>query len=219
MKLPQLDAQTYLACLFLILGGGYLLQELGLINFSWLLGHTWPLFIIGFGFLQLAQNPTNRTSSLIIIAIGTLLTLSTLGQEVNFWALIWPVILILIGVSFLRRPRPAISDADHHTASTVMAEDKQQITSQQFKQGDHFVLMGSSKLDLTKTAFSNKEAIFQINVIMGELKLIVPPNTRIINKASLIMGEFKDRSTVTDKPAQTLTITGSVLMGSVEASN
>lgn len=216
MKLSQLDAQTYVALIFLILGGGYLLQELQIINFSWLLSHGWPLFIVGFGFLHLAQNKKNRTPSLIIIAIGTILAIGTMGQlDINLWSLIWPFILILIGIAFLRKPTVKPTDAHHHTTNTIMGDDKQQITSQSFQGSNHFVLMGATKIDLSKAKLVS-EATIQANVVMGELKITLPPNTRVVNQAGVILGEFNDRTRPSQKPTSTVTVEGFVLMGTVE---
>ncbi len=220
MKNSLWTNEHYVATVLIIIGGGFLLQQMGIIDFGWLLGKIWPVFIIGYGFLLLAQKPAQRTAALATIAIGTILTVSSLNAlQFNVWALFWPLILIGIGILILKRNRvqPAYSE-DQYNANITMSEDKRTITSQKFEGGQVSVWMGGSKLDLTKAKLADN-ALLTIQIVMGEMKIEVPANTKIINQTSQIMAESKDRTRPTEKSKQTLTITGSIFMGSLEVTD
>jgi hypothetical protein len=76
-------------------------------------------------------------------------------------------------------------------------------------------LMGSAKFDLREALVLNGETHFELNVIMGEVELIVPPGLRVECDGFAFMGEFDDAHSEGLAPATApvIRVTGSVIMG------
>ncbi len=93
-----------LGLLFLVIGGGYLLEVFGVIdNFTIFFDGWWTLFIIVPCFCGLFRNDGARIGNLIGIAIGLFLLL--MAQDVlsgeKVWALLVAAICVLIGVNLM----------------------------------------------------------------------------------------------------------------------
>jgi hypothetical protein len=76
-------------------------------------------------------------------------------------------------------------------------------------------VMGSTKFDLRDALILNGETHFELNVLMGEVELIVPPGLRVECDGFAFMGEFDDAHSEGLAPpnAPVIRVTGSVIMG------
>jgi hypothetical protein len=76
-------------------------------------------------------------------------------------------------------------------------------------------VMGNAKFDLREAIFLHGETHFAINVLMGEVELIVPPGLRVEADGFAFMGEFDDSHSEELAPpdAPLIRVTGSVVMG------
>ncbi|HHY70853.1 MAG TPA: hypothetical protein GX519_04175, partial [Thermoanaerobacterales bacterium] len=88
--------------ILIILGVGFTLQQLNLVDFSSILDGWWPIFVIIIGLVQIMTNSVSKLGGIIMITIGTLIQLRKLDWiDANLIKFFWPVILILIGVKIL----------------------------------------------------------------------------------------------------------------------
>jgi len=80
-----------------------------------------------------------------------------------------------------------------------------------------FCLMGSAKFDLREASIAGGETHFELNVIMGEVELIVPPGMRVECDGSAFMGEFDDQhsASLAMPGAPLIRVSGTALMGAV----
>jgi hypothetical protein len=76
-------------------------------------------------------------------------------------------------------------------------------------------VMGSAKFDLREAYILDGVTHFHLNVVMGEVELIVPPGLRVEADGLAIMGEFDDAhaADLSDPNAPVIRVTGSVIMG------
>jgi hypothetical protein len=76
-------------------------------------------------------------------------------------------------------------------------------------------VMGSAKFDLRDASIPEGETRFHLNVLMGEVELIVPPGLRVEADGFAIMGEFDDAHSadLSDPNAPVIRVTGTVIMG------
>jgi hypothetical protein len=76
-------------------------------------------------------------------------------------------------------------------------------------------IMGNAKFDLREALILDGETHFEINVVMGEVELIVPPGLRVECDGFAFMGEFDDAhgEGLAAPDAAVIRLTGSVIMG------
>ena len=79
------------------------------------------------------------------------------------------------------------------------------------------VIAGSATFDLREAMLARGDTNFDVSVVMGELKFIVPPGVRVEADGFAFMGEFDDQhsSPGVDAGAPVVRISGSAVMGSV----
>jgi hypothetical protein len=77
--------------------------------------------------------------------------------------------------------------------------------------------MGNAKFDLRDGLMLHGETHFELNVVMGEVELIVPPGLRVECDGFALMGEFDDAHSEGLAPpdAPVIRVTGSAVMGTV----
>ena len=79
------------------------------------------------------------------------------------------------------------------------------------------VIAGSATFDLREAMLARGDTNFDVSVVMGEVKFIVPPGVRVEADGFAFMGEFDDQhsSPGVDAGAPVVRISGSAVMGSV----
>ena len=111
-------AGIVLGLLFLVIGGGYLLEVFDVIdNFTIFFDGWWSLFIIVPCFCGLFRRDGAKVGNLIGIAVGLFLLL--MAQDVlsggKLWALLVAAICVLIGVNLILPKSRKHNDGDVHT--------------------------------------------------------------------------------------------------------
>ena len=210
---------------FLVAGVLFLLSTLDIIpNVDW---WRWlPALIIAWGVFQFVNaRGQDFFGPLFLILLGTLLLLAT--TQVIAWGTfgrLWPVALILIGLSILMSRRRAgqlavgASPGDTVDVVAVLGESARTLTSQSFRGGGVTALMGSAKLDLRDAKLADG-ATLNVTVIMAGIELRVPDEWEVDLSATAIMGGSDDQRRnrrLAEGPAPRLRITGFVLMGGLE---
>lgn len=104
--------------------------------------------------------------------------------------------------------------------TAFLANVERRNISQVFRSGELSAFMGSIELDLRDCRMSEPSATVDIQVIMGQVILRLPPDWTVESHLGTFLGNLEDRS---DRPVDTnpkrLTIHGSVFMGQVELRN
>lgn len=204
-----------LPVILIALGFGFLLYNLRIINFSpWEL--LWPGFIIWVGLNQLdeAGRRRSRTDSstqtvigLIILAIGIYILLPIIGLNVPFipWRLVWPIILIVIGLVKLLPgkfrfsiPFVSIDLQPSHKRSNTQSEVRSSFVGE-FKRGSSDWVVedmeishgvGTVQLDLTQAIIPEREVFIDISGYVGEATIYLPPGLPYKAECSLNFGEI-----------------------------
>jgi predicted membrane protein len=145
----------------------------------------------------------------------------------------WPVILIIIGLNFLRgswmRRRNSASFSMHDEGTetdsyiknfVMMSGIKRTITSKEFRGGEITAFMGGCELDLRECDIKGDEAVLDVFAVWGGVEIRVPMGWAISVKAVPIMGGVDDK-TYPEKEGRTkrLVVTGNIVMGGVEIKN
>ena len=177
--------------LIILLGVGFLLGNFGLLEFnmSHLVRTYWPLIllVVGVSYLQGGRERGSYVSGFIFIILGLLFlgrNTGILSFDIRtFWQIFWPVVLILLGLSFMRGPQVkgrnnwAVMGGVDRTNETWELED-----------GGYWAFMGGVDLDLRRAIIKEGEYYLNCNVVMGGIDITVPPDLTVKCEGTAILG-------------------------------
>jgi len=225
--------QFILGILIIAVGVVFMLDNMDIIYAGDFLRY-WPVLLIAYGITKVSQSSksSGQIFGWVLIVIGALKMLDVLNL-INFrigdW---WPVILIVIGLNFLRGswnrsrnttniPEGSLNDSDSYIKNVAMLSGvKRKITSKDFRGGELTAFMGGCEIDLREAEMKDDEATLDIVAVMGGVEIRVPMGWSVSVKATPIMGGVED-GTYTSKEgiSKRLIITGNIVMGGVEIKN
>jgi predicted membrane protein len=218
--------------LLVAIGTLFLLDHLGVLGEIdvW---QFWPMIFVFIGLAKWFSPARHREflAGAIFILVGGVVQLQVLGLINISWGMIWPVLIILLGVHILfsgfwrRRHKESKIDAPGQLDAFVLFGGKEVTSqSQEFEGGLITAIMGGYQLDLTQAKLKDNKANVQVKVVMGGVELYVPRDWRIKSEVAAIMGAVDDKTRQhapesPDEDRPTLVISGSVVMGGVEIKN
>jgi predicted membrane protein len=163
----------------------------------------WPIgfHVLGLTILSRRSDSQGRFWGIAWLVVGTWLLVNSLGlARIGFWELVWPLILLVVGVRLIMRARSgepssttpadvasAVGDALGNVASrfsagdghrpnlvAVMSETKSAV-AQPFAGASMTSVMGGSHLDLRQAAIApGTTPIIDVFSLMGGLEIVVP---------------------------------------------
>ena len=210
--------------IIILLGVGFLLDNLGILNFGRTIGDFWPLILIVIGAGQLFEG--KRTSAMVWAILGVVFELSALGIiHGNIVGIIFSLLVVWIGLTFFTRSlgrsevKVEESENDSITSATAFFGGvKKKIDASDFRAATINSIFGGSKIDLSSASFDEKGAVIDTFVIFGGSEITVPKGTRIKTDVFALFGGVDDKR-VRDsekKTGKTLKIQGFVFFGGLE---
>jgi predicted membrane protein len=217
--------QIFWGLVIIIVGVLFLAQNLGYIQ-DYSFWKYLPALLIILGLYQLFVNRLRAwVGPLLITLVGTFLLMATLDVITwgTFGSLIWPTILILIGISIILH-RGESSRNFETTAGSQMnvfstfSEQNRKVTSGDFRNAEVTAIFGSSKLDLRDASVSQPPAYIQTTTMFGGVEIFVPSNWDVrINTVAFFGGSSDKRREVTpQKETPDLIIIGTVFFGGLD---
>lgn len=207
--------------LILIVGVGALLDALNIIPFWGYVGTWWPLALVAAGLLVLLNDRSQYITAIALLLIGTVLQLNNLNViDVDLWSVIWPVLIIAVGLSILvkRTGHPKnVKEHDNDEVSAIFAGNETINKSQNYLGGKATAIFGGVSIDL-RDAKITKEATLDVFAVCGGIELKVPREWKVKHKVVPILGGVESKAhgdKITDK-SPVLYITGTVALGGVE---
>jgi len=200
-----LMSRVVIGLLILLAGVLLLLGNLGVdvpVDNVWAFWPVIPL-VIGLNWLVLAFRTVGAdedrrvyfswgqfVTALFVLAIGIIY----LGRNLDFfevdtrllWNMLWPVLLILVGISLLRGRRTA-SRSGGRTAfmgGITMGGE----TPWTLESSSYTAFMGGIELDLTAAEIPEGETLLDLTAIMGSIEVTVPKDLPIVYEGSAILG-------------------------------
>jgi predicted membrane protein len=192
--------------------------------------YSWEIIFVLIGLFILL---TRRAiiPGLIFIAIGLILILPDIPRFdfIQLWML-WPIILIAIGMSLLlqnrvhddksRPHRSGESKEDYLDDLTIFGGGERLITSQNFKGGKITAIFGGSEINMLGAKLTKGDVYIDIVYVFGGGTLIVPEDWNIKVDMVSIFGGFSDKRTIMpesdNKEGSILYIKGFALFGGGE---
>lgn len=191
----------------------------------------WPMILVFFG-VGHVLSPSNRAWGVILIAVGAIFQLNTLGITHIRFTDLWPLAIIAIGLVLMWTAlRPAVrinsvgSGPDMFNATAIFGGIERRIKSQAFRGGRATCIFGGAELDLRDAMIDGDEATIEVNCICGGAEIRVPDTWNVHSTSMPILGGYSDTTHISAAPdasgtkRKTLNVTGTIIFGGVEIRN
>lgn len=219
--MKKITTQSIIGLLIVIFGAVLLLSNLGVSGAGDIFSTWWPLLVVAIGIIIFVNNKKDYLWALVVFVFGIALQLDRLDFiEFNFWQLIWPILIITIGISIATdwKDKTAVkaNKVERQDVTAVLSGNEQKNSSANFKGSKVTAILGGAQLDLRK-AKVEKEATIEVFAFCGGIEIFVPKDVIVKNQITNILGGTEDNTEApTSKDAPILNIVGSVIMAGVE---
>jgi len=227
------DTRAIIGLFIIIAGLIYLLRnlgyDLGLNIWEW-----WPLILILIGLGQVMQPQESRqiTAGGFLIILGAAFLLNNLDIIDFDFRIIWPLILIFIGYSILRKNawpgRQVDPSSDYINLTFILGGGDHRFSTQNLKGGKITAIMGGGSLDLSEADFKQDEIAIDVFAMWGGIDIRVPRNWQVNMTGVPVLGSMDNKTmrpvsgasnSEFGSKAKRLVIRGTALMGGVEVKN
>lgn len=211
--------QVFLGILIVAVGVIALLTQLDVItvDFGQLVADWWPLAVIGVGLVALVTVPRAWLGPSVIIAVGVFFLLQTLDiLDVHLWEILWPVAIILVGLSLITSIGSRSMDDDTINSTVFWWGTQRKTRSRQFKGGSLTAIMGGIEVDLREADIVDRAEI-AIFALWGGVEVKVPPTWRVRTSGLPLLGGWDDKTTLPlEDGAPELVVHVTAIMGGAE---
>ncbi|HEX5949289.1 MAG TPA: DUF5668 domain-containing protein [Actinomycetota bacterium] len=184
------------------LGVIFLLDRADVLDAGETIGDWWPAAIIAVGAVQLFDRPRSLLGPGIVIGIGVILLLFTTDVVTgSVFALLWPALLIAIGIGILFRhgrgpsvTREEGSSDDVVRATSVFGGHEVVSRSSAFKGGSATAVFGAVTVDLRNATMDPEGARVDITAILGGVEILVPRGWRVTTSGTPILGGIDNKT-------------------------
>lgn len=215
----------------LALGVLWTADNLGLTDASQVV-RWWPALLVVFGVSRIVGWGCERKPVVgaLFTVLGTLMVAHELGWVRAGLGLIWPLVLVALGIQILMRGArasgPADGDgladgSDYVHSFALMGASSTRSTSQALRGGELTAIMGGVELDLREARPADGRVVVDVFAFMGGIDIAVPANWRVEFNATPVMGGLQDARGLGGavEPTGTLVVRGMVMLGGLEVSN
>jgi len=209
---------------FIIVGVILGLNSLGITNITIFFKGWWTLFIIVPCFIGLFDEK-EKLGNVIGLIIGFALLFASL-ELISFSTilkLIWPVLLITIGINILikgffksdiDKKFKTIDTKDLDSVTATFAEQKIK-AEKDYEGGNIEAIFGSVDLDLTKSNLK-KETMIKVTTIFGGVNITVPDDVNVLVKSTPIFGGVSNKIRNNENNTKTLYIDAVCVFGGID---
>ena len=213
---------------FIVLGLIIAGNVLGITNIRIFFNGWWTLFIIIPCFIGLFKN-NRRTGNIIGLIIGVALLLVCQGilRFDLVWKLLFPGILIIIGISFIFRDAiggkisKEIKELNKNRNETneycaTFSEQNVKFDDDKFTGVDLTAVFGGVKCDIRK-AIIEEDQVINATSIFGGIEIYVPENVKVKIKSTPIFGGVSDKASYSkNEQSNIIYINATCIFGGVE---
>ena len=215
--------------LLIILGVGFILEQLNIIPDFWnLLSTYWPVILILIGAVQIIDTKTIMGPAVLIL-IGGAILLDNLNIINNFWSLFWPAILILIGLSIIferpyhrRHNDMNLSEEDRIDYAAVFSGVETKNASGNFLGGSVSAVFGGAEVDLRQAQMSPEGAVLDLFAAFGGITIFVPNDWKVVITGVPVFGGWENKTfynEVSGTPAHVINIKCVAAFGGIDIKN
>jgi predicted membrane protein len=207
---------------------------------------SWQMFLIALGVFSGIKRGFRGGAWFMLILVGGAFLIPEIYPDISIRRYIWPVVLILFGGFLILRPRrhhywhwqdgekktsagsgidnsktsgqATDSNDDFIYSTSIFGGSKKNIFSKNFKGGDLVCIFGGNELDLSHADIAGT-ATFELTIIFGGTKLIIPSNWTVKSDAAVVFGGIEDKRAMPPAIGGTekiLLLKGTILFGGVD---
>jgi predicted membrane protein len=220
------QSRIFWGLVLIAIGVMFLLDQMGELDFGYLISRYWPAIFILIGLsIIIGNNFKNAGAGVFFILFGTFFLFMRLRIfHHDVWHYIWPLFIIVLGIWVLFKPaREAVKKkipdltTDELRISQVFSSTSRRVESPNFKGGSVEVVLGSAELDLTGAGLEGGQAVLAMSAVLGSIEVRVRPDWQVVIEGSPVLGsiEQKMKSPAEAEKKGTLRINASVVLGSI----
>jgi len=237
-KKKSIGGQVLMGVIFVVVGGGLLLETFNIIEFWPLLNMWWPSLLMVIALAKLVSRSGSVFGNGMLFTVGALLQLGNLDIINGFWSAFWPIVLILIGISMLvnrkKKSNPFVTSStasgegeglpyeeNRLEANAIFAGNDVRVTSRNFSGGEANAIFGGMDIDMRSAEIQGNLAVFKCVALFGGVELKVPPHWTIHVKGTPIFGGIEDKTQRfrdSNVVGPTLVLDATVIFGGIEIS-
>ena len=233
-------SRVWTGLLLLVIGGLLLLRQTGSILPEWIF--TWQFLLIGLGVFFGISKKFKGAGWLMMILVGGVFLAADFHPEWELRKYTTPIILIIIGLAFVFRPRrckdgddwrsnkafgpkpfkdpapdPVQFDSDQYLdVTSVFGGTKKNITTKDFKGGEVTNFMGGTELNMGQ-ADINGRVVLEVTQVFGGTKLIVPSHWEVRTESISVFAGIEDkRQLTTVDPTKVLVLKGTSVFAGID---
>ena len=189
----------FIAFIFITAGVLLLARNLGWITYALFdLLVSWQMLLILLGVYLMLRRQILR--GLILVGIGAYLLSPHLGWfPAGVHITLFPIILIVIGLAFLFRPKRARHErmrrgnfASSHSENTFSGI-RQVVLDEFFKGGTIQNSFGGTIIDLRRTTLPEGETFLDIDCTFGGIEIYVPSDWKVVFRCNTCLGGCQDK--------------------------
>lgn len=220
MRNKSIDSVVW-GFVLIALGVGFFLNSMGIMNFGQFFGTYWPVILLIIAVSEFIKGKFNSALIWAIIGIAFLLS-STKIINASAWDIIWPAIIIVIGLSILlkssRRTETRAEKGESVSATAAFSGNEKRVDSSNFRLGDINAIFGGVKIDLRKANIAKEGALIDALILFGGGEILLPKDTPIKLETFAAFGGVDDKRSQDkiDKNKKPVVIRGTVLFGGLE---
>ena len=214
------NKRAVVGIILVLIGAVFLLDNLGFDVYIPYYLFSWPAIFVVLGVINLISG--SGRSALVFFGLAAIFYLHhyrivSIGE-------MWPLILIVIGLSFIFRKRPApknISETDDNYFDEIgiFGGTERKYVSESLKGGKITCIFGGSEIDL-RGSHAQDGAVIEIFCMFGGVELMLPEDWKVNMDATAIFGGFSDsRKNVVSSSDTTVHIKGFTMFGGGEVKN
>lgn len=167
----------------------------------------WQMLLIAIGLTQIAKKGSGSGGYILILVGAIFLLPDFFDLSFNTRQLLFPAILIGIGLIILFRSTGKwqnswekrfksgeISDMDMIDANHIFGGGDYHITSENFKGGRINCVFGGGKYDFRKANLADGVVVLEVSMVFGGLEIIVPNDWNVKVEVDSILGGFSQKN-------------------------
>jgi hypothetical protein len=209
----------------------FLLNNLNILYFSeWV--RYWPVILIAIGLVKLvdANTPSGHVAGAILVGVGAVFLVQTLGYLNVRLHDLWPLILIGAGLVMLfnrdswhgvcRGPRTYAHGRMRE--ASVFGGGKRQVNTQDFTGGHIDAVFSGYQIDLRGAIMTSDSATLKISAVFSGVEIRVPETWSVVMEGHGVFGGFADNTTQPDPRTpglKRLIVRGDAVFGGVDVKN
>lgn len=211
-------ARILLGSILIVLGGLYVLELAGAVaDAGKLISEWWPLALLATALMMFAANPRHWMTPAVLGAVAAIILLNTTGVTDTSVNIVWPVVLIGVGLLVLMGRSARHSQDDRIAAFAAFGATEMASHSKHFEGGNVGAIFGGAEIDLRDATLA-PNATLDVFTAFGGTEIKVPAGWKVITHSLPLFGGVGNITAkeLLDEEAPVLDVSATVLFGGVE---